>query len=735
MDTTEETSTTGLTEPDRLCQPCIDCGVAQLLDDLRDNVPLSRNRQTMEIEFFDSDDDDNEKSNDGFGLSVILGINSERRITVGTAASIRDREGCPVCDLITHILPSEFRNELSGSEIILHLPKPGLPEPPSVTTISTHQRKESEIEGRSREQKLYITTIVNGTYLTFGCIHFATPGSAKTTAEISDHGRRGIIKHEICFQPEMYLLNILKLYDAVELLNEDIQKLNSSNNEEKEAAVTNLKLISKVMVAILQAASQRTTVSQDVQVGPALQILLIDVDENKLVETTTSRKYLALSYVWGTGEVFKITTDKRAELAEEGSLSRAKLPKIVRDAISFTRKLQQRYLWVDALCIEQNKDSMQKATQIQNMDAIYGGAYLTLVAWTAKSSDSSLPGISDLESDSEFRYKPQIIRREVNGLLLENRLSDDLMHLDDYAKISHYETRAWTFQERILSRRCLFFHEREALFVSDISKNSIGITCAGFGPKSRCKGCKVMDVPPKGHSINTAIYSLINAGIVSTAPQLEQYSFFVEKYMELNLTMKSDRLNAFQGLLSYLRPDIGDTVACLPIAWSPRVLLWGCVPGEQEPVRNVLFPSWSWAGWEGRVTYSAFSRSDWEFHIQEIRGSASPKSYSRLLWTAGENTISDEADALVPHASIKILNFEADTVDPASGVGSLPVPPNNHIYVLLAVGISFEVYHDKRVNVLEVKRNGDCFERVALHLFERDAWQSATIQKRSIYLG
>lgn len=259
MDTTEETSTTGLTEPDRLCQPCIDCGVAQLLDDLRDNVPLSRNRQTMEIEFFDSDDDDNEKSNDGFGLSVILGINSERRITVGTAASIRDREGCPVCDLITHILPSEFRNELSGSEIILHLPKPGLPEPPSVTTISTHQRKESEIEGRSREQKLYITTIVNGTYLTFGCIHFATPRSAKTTAEISDHGRRGIIKHEICFQPEMYLLNILKLYDAVELLNEDIQKLNSSNNEEKEAAVTNLKLISKVMgeAAFLTAIGQK----------------------------------------------------------------------------------------------------------------------------------------------------------------------------------------------------------------------------------------------------------------------------------------------------------------------------------------------------------------------------------------------------------------------------------------------------------------------------------------------
>ncbi|QSZ29478.1 hypothetical protein DSL72_003992 [Monilinia vaccinii-corymbosi] len=88
----------------------------------------------------------------------------------------------------------------------------------------------------------------------------------------------------------------------------------------------------------------------------ALQILLIDVDENKLVEVTTSTKCLALSCIRGTGEVFKTTTDQRVALAGNGSLNRAKLPRTVRDAMSFTRKMQHGYLWVAALCIEQNED-------------------------------------------------------------------------------------------------------------------------------------------------------------------------------------------------------------------------------------------------------------------------------------------------------------------------------------------------------------------------------------------
>lgn len=197
MNTTEEISTKDPPESERLCKPCIDYGVARLLDHLRENVRHSRfSGSEVHIVF-------REDSGTGPGHSMNIGIESERSTYVGIATSIQDREACPVCDFITHVLPSEFQDDLSGSKITLHLPNSERSGHLSIAAASSYSRNQTRIRGCSKVHKLYITIRIGGMNFTSGCIHLFPPRPAKTIAESSVNDPRGIIKHEICLQPEI----------------------------------------------------------------------------------------------------------------------------------------------------------------------------------------------------------------------------------------------------------------------------------------------------------------------------------------------------------------------------------------------------------------------------------------------------------------------------------------------------------------------------------------------------
>lgn len=78
-----------------------------------------------------------------------------------------------------------------------------------------------------------------------------------------------------------------------ELEEMDLGKRGSDQNMEESHGNTVVELdLDKLGAAVLQAASQRITASQDVLIESTLLILLINIDENKLVEITTLMKYL-----------------------------------------------------------------------------------------------------------------------------------------------------------------------------------------------------------------------------------------------------------------------------------------------------------------------------------------------------------------------------------------------------------------------------------------------------------
>jgi hypothetical protein len=122
-------------------------------------------------------------------------------------------------------------------------------------------------------------------------------------------------------------------------------------------------------------------------------LILIDIKERRLVEASSSSRYLTLSYVWGDITQYKITTAALNTLKRKDSLRLVEdeIPQIIKDAIEFVDFFVERYLWVDVLCITHD-DEEQKHHQIAQMASIYQQAVLTIMALSGKDASSGLPG-------------------------------------------------------------------------------------------------------------------------------------------------------------------------------------------------------------------------------------------------------------------------------------------------------------------------------------------------------
>lgn len=218
-----------------------------------------------------------------------------------------------------------------------------------------------------------------------------------------------------------------------------------------------------------------------------LRLRLIDVELWCLVRAPQDSSYAALSYVWGTSPTVQTLKANVAEFSVEGSLRAAALPTTIASAIKLVKAMGLRYIWVDALCIVQD-DKDDKAHQIQNMDSVYCLAEFTIVQASGSDSTSPLLGF-DGPSD----------KKQVVGQVKDTRLALQWKGFDSYQRSSStWTTRAWTFQEAVLSSRMLIWHNghvtwecRQAVWCED--------TVPGL-PESHQKphfGSRMIPLPPE----------------------------------------------------------------------------------------------------------------------------------------------------------------------------------------------------------------------------------------------
>ncbi|KAF2495438.1 HET-domain-containing protein, partial [Lophium mytilinum] len=175
----------------------------------------------------------------------------------------------------------------------------------------------------------------------------------------------------------------------------------------------------------------------------SFQIKLIDCMDKSIVIASTSCKYVALSYVWGYGQTVQ---------SPENGVLPTEIPRTISDAVKATISLGYQYLWCDRYCIDQHNIT-EKQQQIGSMDCIYRNAHITIIAASGEDDDFGLPGVN---------HTPRILHPEI--FLANARLScaiPDPIHILSKSK---WASRAWTYQEALLSKRRLIFTEQCVYF-------------------------------------------------------------------------------------------------------------------------------------------------------------------------------------------------------------------------------------------------------------------------------
>jgi Heterokaryon incompatibility protein (HET) len=198
---------------------------------------------------------------------------------------------------------------------------------------------------------------------------------------------------------------------------------------------------------------------------------VIDVGDSKspnslqLYETSKGEqaRYVALSHSWGKlkdSEREKFCTyicnvDKRRK-----GINWDDLPKTFQDAVTVTRRLGVRFLWIDSICIIQSHKNCSECSENEDWDIeckkmgeYFRSAYCTIAATSAKNAKE---GFLECRSDIEWVKVPSTS---------ESPPWDFCGAIDDFhrdVEEADLNKRGWVLQERVLSRRIIHFTSTQA---------------------------------------------------------------------------------------------------------------------------------------------------------------------------------------------------------------------------------------------------------------------------------
>lgn len=279
-----------------------------------------------------------------------------------------------------------------------------------------------------------------------------------------------------------------------------------------------------------------------------------------------------------------IHLDARAHIAVSS------LPLTVQDAVTVTRQIGLRYLWVDALCIIQ--DSVEdRDAEIGQMAQYYQNASVTIIAASASGSDkgflASKASPRSLESDS-VSYQFQLPMAFPDGKV--DVVGVEYCIWDNGASPEPLDRRAWAYQEHILCRRALTYGTSTLTW--------------------RCEqGIQTWNSWLRGHQ---KVMTKILPKCGSQYLYKEAWKGMVALYGRRNLTFPEDKLPAISALASQVLrlsvEDGGEPGRYLAGIWENDLLaqlIWFADPGESRDVRCIPYcaPSWSWASVECPILF------------------------------------------------------------------------------------------------------------------------------------
>ncbi|KAF2838075.1 HET-domain-containing protein [Patellaria atrata CBS 101060] len=433
---------------------------------------------------------------------------------------------------------------------------------------------------------------------------------------------------------------------------------------------------------------------------PTLPTRVIDVlnvgDANPtvtLVDGEGRREgFAALSYCWGPDRDLILTKDTEASL--RAGLELDKFPLTLRHAIVAAHKLRLRYIWIDAICIQQDsaEDWAREAAKMRN---VYKGSVVTIAAASASRASE---GMFRPRASTSYCYLPWLNGEDPPRKVFLRPPSEIW---DATLNSSILNTRAWCLQECLLAPRTLWFGQQQISF--ECSQGNIDE--AGRSTKSTeayrskihmqamskdklallYKAYRLIGIPPvvrvpsltfKNLSLDQSLRGNLKGmlmyssywfqGLLETASGMgltyyDQWREIVGHYCARNITVASDVLPALSGLADDFSRLTGD--AYYAGLWKSdiiRGLNWNRNPTSRKKherrktLEEYIAPSWSWASITGRsVTF----------------GGRSEKHY--IICSAGVVDIKTEPSTEDPYGKLKsgfiILRgpfLELDVSDP-----------------------------------------------------------------------
>lgn len=328
----------------------------------------------------------------------------------------------------------------------------------------------------------------------------------------------------------------------------------------------------------------------------------------RLIETQNveNAKYTALSYCWGNDPSIKTITGNLEDM--KCGIALEKLPAAYRDAIALTKRLDVRYIWIDALCIIQDSQKDWER-ECSKMADTYTNAYVTIAAASSSSVTNHFlkpqlrppPEISHREREaftailSDASGKEQVsVKARLMQATGAHWLWQDSGN-DEQPLIEPLTQRGWTLQEKVLSTRFLSISSMEMVWTC---KEQIFCECG-----SRLNHQREFGRTP----------------LSQISRRDEAFNFWhkiVENYSKRKLTQSEDRLPAISAIAAMVQKKIeSEYIAGL---WAGNIeldLLWHRAEPTRAPAASSCYiaPSFSWASISGEIDYMCFRNGKWPY--------------------------------------------------------------------------------------------------------------------------
>lgn len=335
---------------------------------------------------------------------------------------------------------------------------------------------------------------------------------------------------------------------------------------------------------------------------------------------TEQGPYVTLSHRWGNPEPPKLSerqSDGRISTKQlrEGILA-SSLPRAFQDAVCITRHCGIEYLWIDSLCILQDKDAEDRNAdwerEAPKVGSIYSGGVFNIAATHGQNSEGSLfPEEQPMLVPFVQCPGPKKSRDDYDPVMIISQHFGD--EFDRDVMSSELLQRGWVYQEVLLAPANLFC-TTEQMWWSCSDKSCSQIRPNGCPIDGRSSAQTELDVLAKRKLAITAQGS-------HTDP-IGPWAGVLEHYARTTVTFKNDRLVAISGIANVFRSlfpkqlgsagyhsGVWSTDVLNQLCWTSRTKIWKNAKWRAAPRHRFqtdhYMPSWSPASSNILAEYSS----------------------------------------------------------------------------------------------------------------------------------